>query len=79
MKNSKSSSSSASSSSVKLTVEQEAKIAKAIERYGKRKAYHAKRNLRPDVIAKRREYNSRRWQEEKELLALARSAGKKIA
>jgi len=61
---------------VKLTAEQEVRIAKAIARAETRKAYHAKRNLRPDVIAKRRAYNAKRWQEEKADLALARKAGR---
>lgn len=65
----------ASPISKSLTAEKRERLIRAIVSKMYRDAYHAARNKRPDVIAKRRQYNKDKWADEKALLAtLARRA-----
>jgi len=67
----------------KLTGEQKVRMIRAIENKVKRAAYQEIRNKRPEVLAKRKEYNRKRYQEDRELLKLAVARGivqvKKVA
>lgn len=58
-----------------LSGPQKAAMIKAIENKVARARYHAIRNERADVKAKRTEYNRRKYQTEKSLLAQAKAKG----